>query len=262
MKLVLLCGGFGTRIRDVSDNLPKPMIPIGNYPILWHIMKYYSHWGHRDFVLCLGYKSDVIKHFFLNYEAFTRDFTVRLGRATQHTVQYHTSHDEADWAVTLAETGANAMTGARLSRVKKYLIDEEDFFLNYGDGVGNVDLEKLVAFHKSHGKALTVTGVRPPGRFGELVADVRGQVTEFNEKPQAVAGLISGGFFVCNRRIFSYLDQTEGLVFEKGPMKRLAAEGEMMVYPHDGFWQPMDTHREYLLLNELYANRQAPWVVW
>lgn len=260
MKVVILCGGYGTRIRDVADNIPKPMIPVGRYPILWHIMKYYAHNGQKDFVLCLGYKSDVIKDFFLNYEALTRDFTISLGSAK--TVEFHTRHDESDWRVTLAETGLSAMTGARVKRVKSYVGDDENFMLTYGDGLGDVDLDKLLRFHKSHGKILTVTGVRPPGRFGELMADGLGQVTEFNEKPQATGGRISGGFFVCRRELFDYLDDREDLVFEQEPMRRLVDAGQMMVYEHDGFWQPMDTNREYQLLNSLYEKGEAPWVRW
>lgn len=260
MKVAILCGGYGTRIRDVADNIPKPMIPVGRYPILWHIMKYYSHYGYKDFVLCLGYKSNVIKDFFLNYEALTRDFTISLG--TTKKVEFHTRHDESDWRVTLAETGLNAMTGARLKRIRTYVGNDEHFMLTYGDGVGDVELDKLLQFHHAHGKILTVTGVRPPGRFGELVANEEGRVIEFNEKPQAAGGRISGGFFVCRREVFDYLDDRENLVFEQEPLRRLAGAGEMMVYEHNGFWQPMDTSREYLLLNSLYEMGEAPWVRW
>jgi glucose-1-phosphate cytidylyltransferase len=258
MKVVILCGGHGTRIRDVADNIPKPMIPIGRYPILWHIMKYYASHGHNDFVLCLGYKGQVIKDFFLNYEAHTKDFTIALGRRQE--IEFHTNHDEMDWRVTLADTGLDAMTGARVARVRKY-VGDGDFMLTYGDGVGDVDIDRLLAFHRAHGKTLTVTGVRPPGRFGELV-NHSGQVVEFNEKPQATGGLISGGFFVANARLFDYLDDSESLVFEQEPMRRMVAEGELMVFEHDGFWQPMDTGREYQLLNSLYEQGRAPWVKW
>lgn len=260
MKAIILCGGQGTRIRDVSDNLPKPMITIGDYPILWHIMKYYSHWGHKQFVLCLGYKGQVIKDFFLNYEAHTRDFTINLGG--NRSIDYHNVHDESDWQVTLAETGQNAMTGARVKRVQKYVAEEEHFMLTYGDGVGNIDIQKLLEFHKSHGKILTVTGVRPPSRFGELMNDATGLATEFNEKPQASGGRISGGFFVCRRELFDYLDNREDLVFEMVPMRKLVQDKQMMIYDHDGFWQPMDTYRDYLYLNELSSKGEAPWMVW
>lgn len=257
MKVVILCGGYGTRIRDVADNIPKPMIPIGRYPILWHIMKYYSGFGHKDFVLCLGYKSHVIKDFFLNYEAHTKDFTIPLGRGKD--IEFHNDHDESDWRVTLADTGLEAMTGARVAKIRKY-VGDEDFMLTYGDGVGDIDIDALLAFHRSHGKALTVSGVRPPGRFGELVSN-KGQVVEFNEKPQATGGRISGGYFVATAKLFDYLDTADDTVLEQDPMRKLVADGELMVFEHDGFWQPMDTSREYQLLNALYEKGNAPWVV-
>lgn len=256
MKVVILCGGYGTRIRDVSEDIPKPMIPIGPNPILWHIMKYYSYFGFHDFVLCLGYKKQIIKDFFINYEAHTKDFTINLGKKDE--LEFHTSHDESDWLVTLADTGLDSMTGARIAKIRKY-VGEEDFMFTYGDGVGDIDIDKLLDFHRSHGKVLTVTGVRPPGRFGELVTK-SGIVEEFNEKPQATGGRISGGYFVASSRIFDYLDGDDGLVFEKEPMINLVADGEMMVYEHNAFWQPMDTSREYLLLNDLYKKGNAPWI--
>jgi glucose-1-phosphate cytidylyltransferase len=219
-----------------------------------------AEFGVKHFILCLGHKGDVIKDFFLNYEANTNDFTVTLGKSKR--IEYHNQHPESDWQVTLAETGPNAMTGARVRRVQRYLAGEEDFMLTYGDGVGDVDIDRLIEYHRSHGKILTVTGVRPPGRFGELMNDRSGKVVEFNEKPQASGGRISGGFFVCRREIFDYLDDDEGLVFERKPMRNLVKDGQMMVYEHDGFWQPMDTNREYVLLNELYDKGEAPWVKW
>lgn len=258
MKTVILCGGFGMRIRDVSDNLPKPMIPIGSQPILWHIMEYYAHWGHKEFILCLGHKGDVIRDFFLNYETHTRDFTITLGK--DKSISYGGKHLEADWKITLADTGLNALTGARVKRVQKYLNREENFMLTYGDGVGDVSLKDLVQFHLSHKKILTVTGVRPPGRFGELRADSNKRVIEFNEKSQATEGRISGGFFVCRKELFDYLDSRENLEFEKEPIKKLVSEGQMMMYEHNGFWQPMDTYRDYLFLNSLYEKGEAPWV--
>jgi glucose-1-phosphate cytidylyltransferase len=259
LKVVILCGGFGTRIRDVADNIPKPMIPIGRYPILWHIMKYYASYGQKEFVLCLGYKSQTIKDFFLNYEAYTKDFTIVLGHGNDR-LKFHTTHDESDWQVTLVDTGLDSMTGARIRKIKSYIGDDEQFMLTYGDGVGDIDIERLLAFHKAHGKVLTVTGVRPPGRFGELSADADGLVAEFNEKPQATGGRISGGFFVCRREIFNYLEEREDLVFEVEPMNRLVADRQLCLYEHDGFWQPMDTSREYQLLNSIYAKGSAPWV--
>lgn len=260
MKVVILCGGQGTRIRAVTEDLPKPMIPIGGLPIVWHVMRYYAHWGHSDFVLCLGYLGRAIKEFFLNYESFTNDLTITLGQGKS--LEYHGRHDADGWRITLADTGIEAMTGARIRRVRRYLQGESNFLLTYGDGVGNVDIDALVAFHKSHGKILTVTGVRPPGRFGELAGGPNGQVTEFNEKPQATGGRISGGFFVCRKELFDYLDDAEDLVFEEAPMRRLVRDGEMMMFEHDGFWQPMDTHRDYLLLKRLCDEGRAPWIVW
>jgi len=260
MKVVLLCGGQGTRIRDVSENVPKPMIPIGGLPIMWHIMKYYSTWGHKDFVLCLGYKGQVIKDFFLNYEMNTRDFSIKLGGDQAPT--FHTEHREVDWRVTLAETGLNTLTGARIKRIQKYIGEDEHFMLTYGDGVGDIDIERLVGFHKSHGRILTVTGVHPPSRFGELCHKVDGEVTEFNEKPQATGGRISGGYFVCRRDIFEYLDDREDLTFETEPMNKLVQDRELMMFEHNGFWEPMDTFRDYQYLNKLASSNNAPWVKW
>jgi len=259
MKVVILCGGYGTRIRDVTENIPKPMITIGRLPILWHIMKYYASFGHREFILCLGYKSSVIKDFFLNYDAHTKDFTIELGRKDE--IIFHTDHDELNWKVTLAETGVEAMTGARIKRIQKYITEDEKFMLTYGDGVGDVNLDALIHFHQGHGRCLTVTGVRPPGRFGELV-HLDGVITEFNEKPQATGGRISGGFFVANSNIFDYLIDDEKLVFEQEPLRNLVKDRQIMVFEHDGFWQPMDTSREYQLLNSLYSRGDAPWVRW
>ena len=257
MKVVILAGGYGTRIRDVADDIPKPMIPIGPYPILWHIMKSYAHFGHTEFIICLGYKGQCIKDFFLNYEAHTRDFTINLGSAGG--VKYHNNHDELGWKVTLADTGTRSMTGARITRIKDF-VQDEDFMLTYGDGVSDVDIGQLEAFHKSHGKTLTVTGVRPPGRFGEMDSSIDGKILEFNEKPQATDGRINGGFFVASPKIFDYLDSREDLVFEQEPLRNLVKDEQLMMFEHNGFWQPMDTSREYQLLNSLYESGEAPWV--
>lgn len=260
MKVVILCGGQGTRIRDVADNIPKPMIPIGNYPILWHIMKSYSTQGFNEFILCLGYKSQVIKDYFMNYEAHTSDFTINLG--DKNSIQFHNKVNEQDWKITFAETGLNAMTGSRVRKIKKYIKVDEPFMLTYGDGLSDVNISELINFHKAHGKALTLTGVRPAGRFGEIMTDNDGRIIEFNEKPQATEGKINGGFFVCNYSLFDYLGDSEDLVFEQEPMKKLVKANELMQFNHDGFWQPMDTYREYILLNSLYDNNKAPWVIW
>lgn len=260
MKSVILCGGQGTRIRDVSSDVPKPMLPIGAKPILWHIMKGYAVAGHTDFVLCLGYKGHTIKEFFLNYQAFMSDFTITLG--AEKSIEYHGDRDEAGWRVTLADTGVSTMTGGRVSRIRHHIGDDPRFMLTYGDGVSDIDFEALLTFHRSHGKLMTVTGVRPPGRFGEIETDGTGRVTEFNEKPQATGGRISGGFFVCERGVFDYLSDDEGLVLEVEPMNRLAADGQMMLYAHDGFWQCMDTYRDFKLLNGLWEADAAPWKTW
>ncbi len=260
VKVVILCGGYGTRIRDVADDIPKPMIPIGGLPILWHIMKYYAGMGHKDFILCVGYKSFIIKDFFLNYKSRISDFTISLNN--NNPIIYHNRFSEADWNVTLAETGLKSLTGARIYRIRKYLDGEENFMLTYGDGVGNININELIAFHLSHNKIITITGVKPPGRFGELVKDSTGKIAEFNEKPQSAGGLISGGFMVCRKEIFNYLSDKENLMFEQEPMDKLVNEGQAMVYEHEGFWQPMDTSRDYQFLNELYESGKAPWVIW
>lgn len=259
MKTVILCGGYGTRIRDVADDIPKPMIPVGGYPILWHLMKYYAAFGHDEFILCLGHKGQSIKDFFLNYESHTRDLTINLNAET--TIDYHSAQDHLDWKVTLVDTGSDAMTGARIRKIQEYVLGER-FMLTYGDGLSNVDIDKLLAFHTQHGKKVTVTGVRPPGRFGELQSDSKGTVTEFNEKPQATGGRISGGFFVCEPSVFEVLDSREDLVFEEGPIRSLVAERQMAVYEHDDFWQCMDTYRDWQLLNGLAASNKAPWQIW
>lgn len=256
MKVVILAGGFGTRIRDVTNDIPKPMIPIGPYPILWHIMKTYAYFGHTEFIICLGYKGHSIKDFFLNYESHTRDVTITLGASGS--VNYHNSHDELGWKVTLADTGVRSMTGCRISRIKDF-VKGEDFMLTYGDGVSDVDIGQLIDFHKSHDKILTVTGVRPPGRFGEMMCGEDGKILEFNEKPQAAAGRINGGYFVASPEIFDYLDDREDLVFEQEPIHKLVKDQQLMMFAHNGFWQPMDTSREYQLLNSLYENGDAPW---
>jgi glucose-1-phosphate cytidylyltransferase len=244
----------------VSEDLPKPMIPVGRFPILWHIMKYYASHGHKEFILCLGYKGHVIKDYFLNYASRTSDFSLNLSVARE--IRYHADHDESDWRVTLADTGLDAMTGARVRRIRHYIGEDENFMLTYGDGVGDIDIDKLTAFHLKHKRVLTVTGVHPPGRFGELMGSPDGVVTEFNEKPQATGGRISSGFFVCRRELFDYLDDREELVFETDPMRALVKKKQMMLYEHDGFWQPMDTYRDYAYLNDLVSKQKAPWIVW
>jgi len=258
MKVVILCGGQGTRIRDVADNIPKPMIPIGGYPILWHIMKYYSLFGHNEFILCLGHQGNVIKEYFLNYKEKVSDFTLTLGY--KESVQFHSTIDEDEWKITFAETGERTMTGARIRKIKKYIGNDQTFMLTYGDGLSDVDINQLIKYHHNNDRVLTLTGVRPAGRFGEIKCTNEGVISEFNEKPQAAEGRINGGFFVCNHHLFDYLDGNDDLIFEKEPMMKLVKDQQLMQFNHDGFWQPMDTLREYVLLNSLFETKKAPWV--
>jgi len=259
-KAVILCGGQGTRIREASEVLPKPMLPIGGMPIVWHIMKGFAAHGVKEFVLCLGYKGWIIKEFFLQYRAMTSDVTVKLG--SQSSVQFHGNVNEEDWTVTLAETGEETATGGRVSSVRRYVETDELFLLTYGDGVSDIDISKLIDFHRQQGKIVTVTAVRPPGRFGEM--QLRGSsVIEFNEKPQTAEGLINGGFMVCDsRRIWPYLGDDPRIILEREPMQHLAKDGQLVAYVHRGFWQAMDTLREYHLLNELWGSERAPWKTW
>jgi glucose-1-phosphate cytidylyltransferase len=257
VKVVILCGGKGTRLREETEVRPKPMVTIGEWPILWHIMKGYAHHGFKDFVLCLGYKGDVIKDFFLKYEFLNNDFTIDLAAPDQ--IRIHGGKPRLDWRVTLADTGEESMTGARVKRVAPYL-DGDRFMLTYGDGVTDLDLRRLLAFHLAHGKTATVTGVRPVARFGELIVEGE-RVRAFSEKPQVTDTHVSGGFFVFERRFLDLLVEAEDCVLEAGPLETLAASGELMAYQHDGFWHCMDTFRDYLILNNLWV-RDAPWRVW
>ena len=254
MKAVILCGGQGTRIRDVADDLPKPMIRIGERPIVWHIMQTYAAAGIAEFVLCLGYKGWALKEYFLNLRAQVSDLTIAPGGVSYGPAEFA----EADWTIHLAETGLAAQTGARLWRVRDRLAGDELFCLTYGDGVADLDPAAVVAFHRRHGKIATVTGVRPAGRFGVMTLD-GAQVTSFDEKPQTGEGLINGGYFVFSPKVFDYLSDDPALILEQDPLQRLAADGELMLYEHQGFWQPMDTYREWKLLNELWDSGAAPW---
>ena len=258
MKVVILAGGFGSRIRDVSDDIPKPMITIGREPILLHIMKYFASFGFKDFVICLGYKGHIIKDFFLNYSNLSRDFTLNPSNGK---ITYHEDVKKIDWNVTLINTGYDNMTGSRISQIREY-IGNEDFFLTYGDGVGDIKLDELLNLNKKHNKTLTVSGVRPPGRFGEITVNQNGLATGFNEKPQTSNGRISGGFFVAKPSLFKYLNNDKSLVFEQEPISEILKNKQLMVYEHNGFWQPMDTSREFKILNDLYNKGEAPWVCW
>jgi glucose-1-phosphate cytidylyltransferase len=258
MKLVLLCGGQGTRLREETEFRPKPMVMVGDRPIMWHIMKHYSKFGIHDFVICLGYRGDMIKEYFYNYHLKTSDFTVDLCYPPK--IEFHSSQDEANWRVTLVDTGQEALTGARLKRIERY-IDGDTFMMTYGDGVSDVDLAALQAYHREKGTLATVTAVNPPARFGEL--DVKdGKAIQFLEKPQTQVGLISGGFFVLQRGIFEYLEDEDSCNFERGPLANLASHGQLAVYEHNGFWQCMDTYRDFTLLNDLWNSGQAPWRSW
>lgn len=256
MKVVILAGGQGTRLREETEYKPKPMVEIGGRPILWHIMKAYAHYGHTDFIVCLGYKGDVIRDYFLNYEIRNRDFTVTLG--TQR-VEIHNGLMEEGWRVTLAETGQRTQTGGRIKRVEQY-IGNETFMLTYGDGVSDLNIADLFAFHRRQRKLATITAVRPSSRFGVLSIE-DGSVSAFREKPQVDEGWINGGFFVCEPEIFEFItDDSE--IFEERALVELAARRQLAVYQHTGFWQCMDTYREMSLLNELWTSEQAPWKVW
>ena len=258
IKVVILCGGRGTRMREETEYCPKPLVKVGGRPILWHIMKIYAHYGFNDFIICLGYKGNMIKEYFLNYEAMNNDFSIQLGN--RNSIQFHSDHQERDWCVTLADTGEEAMTGARVKRIEKY-IDGDLFMLAYGDGVANTNIKDLVKYHKSHKKIGTMTGVHPSSRFGELAIKGK-QIVNFTEKPQIGEGLVNGGFFVFNKKFFSYLKEDDNCILEQEPLRNLAADGELMVYPHDGFWQCVDTYRELELLNKIWKSTSPPWKVW
>ena len=257
MRVVILCGGQGTRLREETEFRPKPLVDVGGKPILWHIMKLYAHHGFADFVICLGYRGNMIKEYFLNYEAMNNDFTMRLG--AQHQLTFHDAHREQDFRVTLADTGLETMTGGRVKRVSRYLEDDEDFFVTYGDGISDVDIRKLYEFHKSHGRLATITTVRPTSRFGILDVDDEGRVRKFVEKPQ-IDGIASAGFMVFKKEVLNYLDPH--CVLETTPLETLASRGELMSYHHEGFFYAMDTYREYKALNELWDSGEAPWRVW
>jgi glucose-1-phosphate cytidylyltransferase len=256
---MILCGGQGTRLRDVTETLPKPMVPVGNYPIVWHIMKTYAAFGVKRFILCLGYKRESFVDYFMNYHAHATDVTIKMGRVPD--VTYHGSHGEEDWEITMADTGEASMTGARVARAAKYLKpDEDSFFLTYGDGLANVDMTALLAQHKKMKRAITVTAVHPAGRFGEMHIESDGSVGGFHEKPQTESGFINGGYMVLQKSFVErYLTADERLILEQEPMRNAAKEGAMASYEHSGFWQCMDTAREHKMLNELWATGKAPW---
>jgi glucose-1-phosphate cytidylyltransferase len=257
MKAVILAGGLGTRISEESSSRPKPMIEIGGKPILWHIMKIYSHYGINDFIVCCGYKGYVIKEYFANYFLHTSDVTFDMQK---NSMEVHQRFAEP-WKVTLVDTGEDTMTGGRLKRVSKYIKDDEAFCFTYGDGVADVDISSLIEFHKKHGKLATMTATYPPGRFGAIDIHPDGYITSFKEKPKGDGGMINGGFFVLSPKVIGRIDG-DATVWEREPLEQLAHQSEIVAYEHHGFWQPMDTLRDKNYLEELWATGNAPWKSW
>ncbi|HBX53532.1 MAG: glucose-1-phosphate cytidylyltransferase [Bacteroidetes bacterium RIFOXYA12_FULL_35_11] len=257
MKLIILAGGFGSRLGSLTNSIPKPMIPVGGKPIMWHIMKIYAHYGIKDFIICLGYMGDVIKDYFLHYESKNRDFTINL---QNNSIVFHNELLDNDWKITLVDTGLNTLKGGRLKRIEKYLTDDINL-LTYGDGVANIDIRSLIDFHKKKGKIVTISGVHPPARFGELIAD-GDIISSFQEKSQTSQGMINGGYMVFNKELLTYLSQDESCDLEAGVLENLAKQEEIAVYKHDGFWACMDHERDLVYLEKLWNNNNAFWKVW
>ena len=257
MKVLILAGGFGTRISEETQNIPKPMIPIGSKPILWHIMKIYSHYGFNDFVILLGYKGYVIKEYFANYFLHQSDVTIDV---KNNNIEVLNTTSEP-WKITLIDTGLNTMTGGRVKRVEK-LINRERFMLTYGDGVADISIQELINFHKSHEKAITMTAVQQEGRFGSMRIGSSERVDKFLEKPKGDGTWINGGFFVCEPKVFEYLTEGDQTIFERRPLENLSEDGELFAYKHHGFWRPMDTLRDNKLLNDLWSQNKAAWKIW
>jgi len=260
MKVVILCGGKGTRLREETEFRPKPMVPIGGRPILWHIMKTYAHYGHKDFILCLGYKGDMLKEYFRNYLWNTSDVTLSLGRTPN--VQFHNRHEEEDWNVTLADTGEESMTGFRVRQIRRFLPPGEPFLLTYGDGLTTIDINATITAHRAAGKVVTMSAVHPAGRFGSLYIEEDGSIATFNEKPQFESTYVNGGYMVCEHRLFDYLPDDPAMSLERQPMDKLVQDGQLNAFKHEGFWQPMDTYQESQYLNKIWAEGRAPWKVW
>ena len=257
MKVIILAGGWGTRLGNRTELIPKPLVKIGNKPILWHIMKIYSHYGFNDFIICLGVKGDIIKDYFYHYDVKNNDFIIDLLNGN---IEFYNNHQEKNWRVSLINTGLNTLKGGRIKRVEKYL-DPEINMLTYGDGVADIDIRKLVEFHKSHGKIFTITGVHAPSRFGELI-EKDGKVFSFAEKPQTSVGLINGGFMVFNNTFLDYLRPDEDCDLERGAIEELSSKGQVMIYKHEGNWECMDHERDVKHLNNLWNKNNAFWKVW
>jgi glucose-1-phosphate cytidylyltransferase len=255
MKVVILAGGFGTRLAEETHSIPKPMVEIGGKPILWHIMKIYSTYGFNDFVICLGYKGYVIKEYFANYFLHNSDVTIDI---KNNSMEIHNNYSEP-WKVTLVDTGLNTMTGGRIKRVAKYL-DDETFMLTYGDGVGDINIKELVEFHKSHGKLATVTATQPEGRFGALKLE-NNKVVSFAEKMDNKDSWINGGFFVLEPEVINYI-KDDNTIWEREPLEKLSKEGELMAYFHNGFWKPMDKLKDKMDLEKMWSSGNAPWEIW
>lgn len=259
MKVVILCGGKGTRLREETEYIPKPMVRVGGKPILWHIMSYYASFGYNEFVLCLGYKGEIIKDYFRNYFWNESDVTVSLNQEEKAT--FHEINKGLDWKVTLANTGEDSMTAYRVKLIQKYIEKGESFMLTYGDGVCSVDIDALVNQHKNSSNICTISGVHPAGRFGELSIE-NDNIVGFNEKPQVEGGYINGGYMVCDYKMFDYLPDDPGMMLEQEPIKNVVRDGKMGVFKHEGFWQCMDTYAEMTFLNNLWKSGNCPWKIW
>jgi glucose-1-phosphate cytidylyltransferase len=257
MKVVILAGGLGSRLSEETTLRPKPMVEIGGKPILWHIMKIYSLYGFNEFIILCGYKGYMIKEYFANYYLHMADLTIDM---TTNSIQHHSTHAEP-WKVTLVDTGLDTMTGCRIKKVREY-IGSEPFMLTYGDGVSDVNIDSLISFHKSHGKAITMTSVQPEGRYGSLVVNDDQKVVSFQEKPKGDGAWINAGFFVCQPEVFDHIPDGEKVIFEREPLESLSKSGELYTFKHDGFWKPMDTQRDKTQLEELIDQNKAPWIKW
>lgn len=257
MKVVILAGGMGTRLGEETSLKPKPLVEVGEYPILWHIMKYYSSFGHREFIICLGYKGAMIKDFFMTYMSHYSDLTIDL---LNNKIEYdYSKYEKENWKIHLVHTGDKNMTGSRIKQIEPYIGDDENFLLTYGDGVCNADFDAELAFHKKHGKIATMLAIQPPGRFGAI--NFNGdQITSFQEKPAGDGMYINGGFFICSKGIFSYLNDDPELIFEQAPLQNLANDGQLMGFKHNDFWQCMDTLRDKNYLEKLWHSGKAPWI--